>query len=244
MIRLNADGSIDNSFDPVATNVTYAPYIGTSTTGADGKIYAGGQFNQVEGVSTVKVVAFEGEYNAAATGSIRWVHSAPGSYEFAGTTYLAVARSGGRNGAASVSFASSYGTAGAADFTASTGTLTWADGEAGTQYIPIALTDDSDAEGDETFTVTLSSVTGASLSGSAAVTVTIRDDEVAPTIVSDPISIAVREGEDASFSVLSTVRWHRATSGVRMGSISPVQNRPATRCPLRRPLMKRITLWW
>ena len=88
-----------------------------------------------------------------------------------------------------VNFDSTDGTATAAiDFTDLSGTLTFAPG---TTMMPIAVevTGDTLDEDDEAFTVTLSSPTGATLA-TATATVTIADDDAAPTIAVAPITAA------------------------------------------------------
>lgn len=118
--------------------------------------------------------------------------SAPGSstLQFASSTAavseggnatLTVTRSGSATGAASVNYATSNGTATAgADFTASSGTLSWAAGDTSSRTINIPTVDDSQFEGDETFGVTLSGESGAALGAPSAATVTVSDNDVLP----------------------------------------------------------------
>ena len=99
--------------------------------------------------------------------------NAPGTIQLAETSFdarersvinIRVARSGGSSGVASVDFATADGTAvGGSDYTAANGTLTWPDGVSGNQTISIPITDDDSAEFSESFTVTLSNVSGATL---------------------------------------------------------------------------------
>ena len=78
-----------------------------------------------------------------------------------------------------VDYATANGTADDDDYTATSGTLTFAAGTtSGTITVPIA--DDDVNEGDETFTVALSNASGATL-GTAGATGTIRNRHVAPT---------------------------------------------------------------
>ena len=70
---------------------------------------------------------------------------------------LAVTRTGVINGAVSVGFATGNGTAIAGiDFTAVTGTLSWAAGDSSAKTIPVAVTDEQLTSGSKTFSVTLS----------------------------------------------------------------------------------------
>ncbi|HEV2828261.1 MAG TPA: HYR domain-containing protein, partial [Pyrinomonadaceae bacterium] len=99
-----------------------------------------------------------------------------------------VTRTGGSVGDATVDYATSDGTADQrTDYTIKLGTLHFADGET-SKIIAVPIVDDVFVEGDETFTLTLSNVTGssASLGSQATTTITIMDNDVsAPT--SNPI---------------------------------------------------------
>ncbi|MGZ0711330.1 carbohydrate binding domain-containing protein (plasmid) [Coraliomargarita sp. W4R53] len=78
-----------------------------------------------------------------------------------------------------VDFATGDGTAVAGtDYTATSGTLTFAPGERDAQIV-VPTTGNSIAEGNRDFTVALTDPTGATL-GAATSTVTVRDDDVAP----------------------------------------------------------------
>jgi len=112
----------------------------------------------------------------------------PGTIQLAETSFdvregsvinILVARSGGSSGVASVDFATADGTAvGGADYTAANGTLTWPDGVSGNRTISIPITDDNAAEFTESFTVTLSNVSGATLGANSSATVKIIDNDV------------------------------------------------------------------
>ena len=98
--------------------------------------------------------------------------------ETAGSVTLTVGRSGNRNGAASVDYATTNGTATAgADYTAVSGTLNFADGEA-QKTIAVPLSNDSLPEGVELFHVNLSNPQGGPLLALATTDVIIDDDEL------------------------------------------------------------------
>ena len=109
----------------------------------------------------------------------------PGTLQLAATSYNAtegtvvnifVARSGGSDGVVSVDYATADGTAVAGtDYPATNGTLTYADGVSGNQTISIPITDDNTVEGSESFTVTLSNVSEATLGANSSATVNIID---------------------------------------------------------------------
>ena len=98
--------------------------------------------------------------------------------ESAGTVDLDVRRVTGSAGAVSVDYATVPVTATAdADYTTTAGTLDFADGET-SRTLSVPILDDSETEGDESFSVELSNPTGgATLGAPAAATVTIGDDD-------------------------------------------------------------------
>lgn len=116
----------------------------------------------------------------------------PGTLQFAAATYslnesagsvsITVTRSGNAAGVVSVNYATADGSAlSGSDYTAASGVLTWANGSIGNRTITVAIINDADVEGNETFTLTLSNPTGAVLGGNTATTVTIVDNDSAST---------------------------------------------------------------
>lgn len=119
--------------------------------------------------------------DTASAGTIQFSSSTYSVGEGASGVTIIATRIGGSTGAASVGYATSNGTATAgSDYTATSGTLNWADGDAANKTFVVPITDDSTVESSETFTVALSSVTGATLGSPATATVTITDNDVAP----------------------------------------------------------------
>jgi FtsP/CotA-like multicopper oxidase with cupredoxin domain len=132
------------------------------------------------------------------------VPPAPGALQLSASTYsvaesgvtltVTVNRVGGSAGAVSVDYATADGTATAgADYAGiATTTLNFADSQT-TATFPISILDDVDVEGDETFSVTLSNVTGGATLGTPPIAmVTIIDDEapnVAPIANDDSTSM-------------------------------------------------------
>ncbi|HEX3127326.1 MAG TPA: fibronectin type III domain-containing protein [Thermoanaerobaculia bacterium] len=90
-----------------------------------------------------------------------------------------VLRLNGDDGPVSVSYSVAAGTASASDFTAASGTLSWADGNDDVKTVTVVTKEDAAAEGNETVTVTLSNATGGATIDNAgkAATVTIQDDD-------------------------------------------------------------------
>jgi uncharacterized repeat protein (TIGR02543 family) len=98
------------------------------------------------------------------------------------TATITVKRLGDLTGAVSVDYATSDDTATVtADYTAASGTLNWADGDGADKTFNVSISDDSDVEGNETVTLTLSNATGGvTVSGTNPATLTIIDDDVVP----------------------------------------------------------------
>ena len=101
--------------------------------------------------------------------------------ESAGSVVVTVLRTNGTTGVVTVDYATVSGTAVAGtDFTGSSGTLTFAEGQT-SQTITIPILDDALVEGDEDFTVRLSSPGGgAQIVGSTNAIVSILDEEFGP----------------------------------------------------------------
>ena len=109
-----------------------------------------------------------------------------------------VALSAASSQQATVEYATSDGTAASGtDYTADSGTLTFAANET-TKTVSVATTDDSVDENDETFTLTLSSATNATL-GDATATGMIEDDDSPPVLSVSDASAA--EGDAVEFTV-------------------------------------------
>jgi hypothetical protein len=103
--------------------------------------------------------------------------------EAAGVVTITARRSGGSlGGPVTVAYATNNGTAIAgSDYTAKSGTLTFGPGEASKSFT-VPVTSDAVREPDETFQVTLSGAGGgASLGSPAGATVTITNDDAAPS---------------------------------------------------------------
>lgn len=141
--------------------------------------------------------------------------------EGAGNATLTVNRSGNASGAVSVNYTTANGTATAGqDYTASTGTLNWADSDTAAKTISVPITDDTLVEPAETLTVTLSAPTGgATIAGLASATVTIADNDsnlqfgVPAASVSEKLAgILLTVTRTGSTSAPATVAW-TATDG-------------------------------
>ncbi|HEX4496200.1 MAG TPA: Calx-beta domain-containing protein [Thermoanaerobaculia bacterium] len=100
--------------------------------------------------------------------------------EGAGTATLAVQRTGGDDGAVSVQYAATAGTATAGqDFNPASGTLSWADKDDATKTFTVRVIDDTTVEANETVLLALSNPTGGATltAGRATATLTIKDND-------------------------------------------------------------------
>ena len=104
-------------------------------------------------------------------------------------------RTGGSLGTVGVTFTTADGTATAgADYTATAGTLSWADGDSTPKTFTVGILPDALVEGNETFAVRLSSPTGGATLGSvSSATVTIVDTPTSGTICLSASSLTVQE---------------------------------------------------
>jgi hypothetical protein len=140
--------------------------------------------------------------DASSSGSLNFTADSYSVNEDAGNATITVERTGGSDGAVSVQYATSDGTATAnSDYTATSGTLSWADGDSADKTFTIPIANDGTDELDETVNVTLSNPSGgASLGNPSSAVLTIADDDAQPTISISDISQAEGNSGTTSFS--------------------------------------------
>jgi hypothetical protein len=98
-------------------------------------------------------------------------------WEDAGSVTVHVARTLNDAGEVSVNYATQNGEAVAGtDYAATSGTLTWADGELGSKPVTVSIFDDDFTQGDREFTVRLSNLSSIATMGTSILTVTILDN--------------------------------------------------------------------
>ena len=103
-----------------------------------------------------------------------------------------MSRANGGDGPISVSYSTSNDSATGGDYSATSGTLNWADGEPGDKTFSVPITADSLSEGDETFFVNLDSPTGGALLGALdTAVVTIAGTPHLPPVRPSPTSTAI-----------------------------------------------------
>jgi hypothetical protein len=121
---------------------------------------------------------------AATPGSLQFSAAAYSVNEGAGTATINVTRTGGSSGAVSVQYATSNGTAiFGSDYTATSGTLSWASGDAASKTFNITITNDAINEATETVNLSLSNPTGGATLGSPSAAVLSILDNDAPQSV-------------------------------------------------------------
>jgi VCBS repeat-containing protein len=128
--------------------------------------------------------------------------------EGAGTATFTVTRSGASGGTTTVDYATASGSAAAgSDFTAASGTLSFAPGQT-SKTITVAITEDSAVEGSEGFTVGLSNIADASsgaesISDSSGAGTITDNDSAGLTLTGGPLTTS-ETGTSAPFSLVLT----------------------------------------
>ncbi len=123
--------------------------------------------------------------SGAASAGVGTLQLAGASYsvaQSAAAVTITVNRTGGAVGATSVAYDTADGSAAAGtDYTASSGVLSWADGDSTSKSFSVPISNASPFSGNKTFTVALSNATaGAMLGTPDSATVTIAGDNSAP----------------------------------------------------------------
>lgn len=110
-------------------------------------------------------------------------------YEHFGAIEFRIIRSGDKSQPATVTYSTNDGTARSGDdYTSSSGTVEIAAGSRLSKPISFEPINDRAAEGDESFSVTLSSPTGAELADPSTIEVVIRDDETPSSDTTPPVT--------------------------------------------------------
>ncbi len=132
----------------------------------------------------------------------------PGTVEFSNATYngnegnsvvITVKRVGGQDGAISVNYATSNGTATSGlDYTATSGTLNWANGDLAAKTFTVSLASDLVVDAAEVINLTLSSPVGTTISGTNPATLIIKD-------VPPPFTGVITVGTGGNFTSLTNV---------------------------------------
>ena len=153
--------------------------------------------------------------DTAAVGTIALSASTASIAEGGGNVTVTARRTGGSAGAVTAAYATANGSASAgSDYTAASGTLSWAAGDSADKTFVVAITQDSVVESGETFTATLSGLTGGATLGSPAVlTVTVLDDDTAMVPGTIALSASTTSIAEGGGSVTVTARRTGGSAG-------------------------------
>ncbi|HEX3912364.1 MAG TPA: Calx-beta domain-containing protein [Steroidobacteraceae bacterium] len=154
---------------------------------------------------------------AAPVGSVEFGAASYSVAQNAGKATMSVDRTGGSNGALSVTYTAKNGTAVAgSDFTATTGTLQWADGDASAKSVSIPVSNATPFSGTKSFTVALSSPSiGATISNPGTATMSIAGDAALPVG-----SVSLSSASDSVAQNVGSVTLTVNRSGGSHGAIS------------------------
>jgi hypothetical protein len=162
--------------------------------------------------------------------------------EDGGSVNITVTRAGASNGTVSVDWATSNGSATAgSDYTAGSGTLNFSSGQTSKTF-SVSISNDGSYEGDETVNLTLSNASGGELGSPGSATLTISEDDPAPTYSFSGtvtangaplsgVSISDSNGatcSDSNGSGAFSCTLDHGTSGTLTASLSNYQFSPAS----------------
>jgi hypothetical protein len=134
-----------------------------------------------------------------APGNLQFTAATASVAESAGSITVSVSRINGSDGPASVNIATTGITATPnVDYATQIDTLSWAAGDSAPKTFVVPIFSDSLIEGNETFTITLSSPAGASLGTTTTMTITIIDDDFA-TAPGAPANLVATAGNGQAF---------------------------------------------
>jgi hypothetical protein len=107
--------------------------------------------------------------------------------ELAGTIKVPVRRTGGSSGAVSVDYATGPGSAvSGSDYTATAGTLSWADGDTTDKSVTIAIAADTPVEASESFTLNLTNPSAGANLATSQIEIQILDESASSPPASSP----------------------------------------------------------
>jgi plastocyanin len=190
--NVNAD---DNSFKCSTTCSTGSNdpadgWVVVQTFNTAGSVpYHCDQHGGPNGIGMSGVVTVEGAPPPPQPGTLALSPATLSVSEAAGNATVHVSRTGGADGAVSISYAATAGTATAgSDFTPTSGTLSWADQDSADKTFQVAIVNDTVPESNETIHLALSAPTGGAALGTSSGTITIVDDDQ-PTVPAAPSNL-------------------------------------------------------
>lgn len=206
--------------------------VGGTAAGQPNVIYSGHPSGTIfnGGGNTVSTNSIVSSQTTSNPGSFAFGASSYSAAENAGSVTITVTRSANTNVAASVNYATSNGSATAgSDYTAASGTLSFAAGETSKTF-SVALLNDNVIEPDETVSLALSAPTGGATLGTPATsTLTITNDDVAIpgafalsassySVNENQGSITITVNRTANTNVAASVNFATADGSATAGS--------------------------
>ncbi|MDO9372199.1 MAG: Calx-beta domain-containing protein [Gammaproteobacteria bacterium] len=198
LARYLADGSLDIDFGvngKVMTNFFSSDEARAVALQSDGRIVAAG-YSSNSSFSRDFALA---RYNSGIAGALQFSAANYSVDESGASATITVTRTGGSEGAISVDYSTSDGTAIAdSDYTPSIGTLSFADADLTPQTFTVPITDDAVIEINEAVNLTLSNPTGGAVVGTpdAAVLTIVDNDSVPPPPPEITVAIDIKPGDD------------------------------------------------
>ncbi|HYP02565.1 MAG TPA: Calx-beta domain-containing protein [Pyrinomonadaceae bacterium] len=196
--RLNADGTLDRSFD---TGTGPSSYVQAVALQPDGKVIIAGSFNSFNGTATSAAVA-RLNANGSLDPSFKASQELPGN----SPVQLLLIQPDGKVlvGGSMTMLGSNFNRRSYARLENDL-FVTWADGDAADKTITLPITEDLLDEPDETLTLTLNPLSGNTVAGAnAATTLTILDNDVPPAFTSALPPSFVTQGREYSHTFTAT----------------------------------------
>lgn len=171
-----------------------------------------------QGLGMAGRITVEGGGGGGNPGALRFSSSSYSRNEGGGSATIAVQRVGGSDGAVSVQYATTGGTATPnGDYTPRSGTLDWGSGDSATKTFTVPILEDTEDEGNESVNLVLASPGGGATLGSpssAVLTIIDNDDPgPAPEAGNLQFSAAAQNAQEGSGSATVTTRRVGGTDG-------------------------------
>lgn len=201
-MRVNLDGSTDGSFSAGVGVAGGTSTVNASRFTSTGEIFIAGNFTSYKGVARNYSALLVGNPQI---GTLGFAPPRVSTLEEAAPLTLTLRRYGDFAEAASIDWTTVDGTATAGvDYTAASGTVSWAAGDSADKTINITKLDNAAIHANRVFTVALSNPSGPAGTGASA-TVTVIDDDTPVTINTQPVaSTALYETQSLNLSVAAT----------------------------------------
>lgn len=207
-----ASGALNWSDGDASTKTISIP-LSTSPAYAGSKTFTFNLSSATGGAglgTSIETVTING---SGAPGTIALSASATTVAQSAGSVTISATRSGGSAGAVTAAYTTQAGTAiQGTDYTLTTGTFSWADGDASTKSVNVPISTALGFDGTRTFSFVLSQVTGGATLGTATETVNITGSGAPGTVALAGQTLTV--AQSAATATLTFTRTGGSTSAV------------------------------